>query len=313
MTANIEDLPQLSFDGISFPYEKISVKGALRDHTHEYPHVDLGANEKLGTKNYIINVDAKFLASYVDPQWKNNWPGALALLIQKFEQKLTAELVVPNLGTLKAYATEWDREINVRMRSGESTKFTFKQDDKDVFINAGFLRSSQAAVSSAASTLVLLVDPQDELSPASALPSTERKQVGGLLSGIQSTVGSITGLMDRVDMYSSAIQDKMLTLASLCSQLEAVGDVFRDPRNHREAAAVRALWAASLTAAGTSESKGLKLITYVVPVDQAVGDISRRLYGTPQRGVDILRLNPVDDAFRVPAGTRLRVPDPKAV
>jgi len=55
-----ENLRKTAFDGIEFPIESIKVKGGLRFHVHEYPHVPGGDAEKLGRRLYEIEIVGNF-------------------------------------------------------------------------------------------------------------------------------------------------------------------------------------------------------------------------------------------------------------
>lgn len=306
----IDQLAKLEFGGIAIPYTKIDVRGGLRDHTHDYPHVKFGQNEKLGLKNYEITIEAPFLDNLLSAKWKNLYPNDLNRLIKLFEAGSTEEAVIPNLGRMKCYATSWDRSLSARIRSGETVRISFKQDDQDFSAAAVTITKTSEQATAKADRLILVLDPQTETGPSADLSEKDKEKMGGLLDDLSTTVAAIVGIKDQIDLFSDALEMKLGVLASLLGQLESVGDIGQNPRKHSVAAEIRSAWAAALTAAGVAKSNGLKLITYVVPQAMSVGDISKRLYGTTQRGTEILRLNPIDDAFRVPASTRLRVIDP---
>lgn len=306
----IDNLAKLEFAGIAIPYTKIDVRGGLRDHTHEYPHVKFGQPEKFGLKNYEITIETPFLDNFLSSKWRNLYPNDLNALIKIFESGSTEEAVIPNMGRMKCYASQWDRTLTAKMRSGEMVRLVFKQDDQDFSAAMVAVKKTTDQATAMTSAIIIELGADTTTGPAADLKDKDKEKLGGLLDDLSSTVSAITAIKDQIDLFSDALEMKLGVLASLLGQLESLGDIGQNPRKHKVSAEIRAAWAASLSAAGEAKANGLKTITYTVPLTMAVGDISKRLYGTTQRGTEILRLNPIDNAFSVPAGTKLRVIDP---
>ena len=306
----IDKLAKLEFAGIAIPYTKIDVRGGLRDHTHEYPHVKYGQPEKFGLKNYEITIETPFLDNLLSSKWRNLYPNDLNALIKIFESGATQEAVIPNMGRMKCYASQWDRTLTAKIRSGEMVRLVFKQDDQDFSAATVAIQKTTDQATTMTSAIIIEMKADLEIKSGANLSSKDQEKLGGLLDDLASTVSAITAIKDQIDLFSDALEMKLMVLASLLGQLESLGDIGQNPRKHKVSAEIRAAWAASLSAAGEAKTNGLKLITYTVPQTMGVGDVSKRLYGTTQRGTEILRLNPIDNAFSVPAGTKLRVVDP---
>jgi hypothetical protein len=109
-----------------------------------------------------------------------------------------------------------------------------------------------------------------------------------------------------VELGFSLIESKILGLAGLCKEFDQRIDIFDDPKNHRIMDALHDLWKAAQDLAGDVQQKSSRIFTYVVPQTMAIGDVSGVVYGDAGRGIDILQLNAIENAFEIPAGTVLR-------
>lgn len=113
-----DQLQRASFFEIPFPVKSVHIRGRLRRHEHEYLRVPGALNEKLGRGLYMIEMEAVFDANIKG--YGRLWPNSLGQLREIYEQELTGDLVVPTIGTIPAFITEWDQTAEMgRVRSGK--------------------------------------------------------------------------------------------------------------------------------------------------------------------------------------------------
>jgi prophage DNA circulation protein len=285
------DLPRAKFGDYEFPVEGMRIKGGLRDHVHEYPHSPGGAPEKLGRKLYEIDVTANFQATF--RAWPGLWPDRLADLRDMFEKEETASLVIPTIGTIQAYCFEWDQEMTAKILSGEKATFKFREDQTTAFLIENLVQVSVQSMAAAGDRFAAEAAKQD--------PQL------GIFDQITNAVNSGLALIDTANAYFGLIEAKVLGIIQLCREADQRVSLFLDPSNNAMLEALKELWASATTLHENLLQKSNPLTTYTVPATMAVTQISTILYGSTDRAMEILQLNPIENAFEVPGGTRLRV------
>lgn len=280
-----------AFGTISFPCEEIEVKGGLRDHVHEYPHNPGGTPEKLGRKLYDITMVCPFHDTFAS--YPGLYPDGLAALRGTFESEATLDLVVPTIGTIKAYAVDWTQRATGRQRSGERCTFKFREDmppdDIDAFVAKTVTTRGYVALAQN-----FKIAAQDGPQPG---PS--------LFDDIQNAVNSVLAIKDQADLYGNLIEAKLLGLANICSQIDQL-DLTKDPTMFRIANAMHEIWKATLDSLKDLSQQQKTMSVFKTPSIMAIGDVARRLYGDGARQVELLQLNPIADAFAIPANTSIR-------
>lgn len=284
------DLPPASFAGIRLPVESLRINGGLRDHVHEYPHTPGGAPEKLGRKLYEIQIGCSFQSVFKG--WDRLWPDQLNQLRVIFDNQETHPLVLPSIGTIQAYATSWDQEFTARMISGEKANFSFREDQSDAFLVDKLVRSKAQSIPSKASTLEL-----------------EAEAIGqrDLFQQILDAAGRVQAVLDQGEAYGSILEARINAVTSLCQQADDTFSLLNKAENHRVLEALKELWGSAVELAEDILGKSSKLIRWTVPRDMSVMDVSVAFYGTADNSMQILQLNPIEDAFRIPAGTVLKL------
>ena len=291
MSSALDQLVRASFDNIPFPCRRVSVRGGPRDHVHEYPHTPGGAPEKLGRKLYTITMEGPFFDTF--PAYGADlYPGNLADLFDRFEQELTSDLVVPNIGTIKAYCINWSRELEGKIRSGEVAQFEFREDQSSAFLIESIINIQARDLSTVAGAL------SDE---------AEAAGVSDSFSGLQDAIGQVTGLADQVELYGSLAQAKILGVIGAFSELDHTVDALNDPANYPLLEAFLTAWQAANDLNDNIIQERSPIVAYTVPKTMAVSDISRAIYGNATHAIEILSLNPIEDAFSVLGGTKLKV------
>jgi prophage DNA circulation protein len=284
-----DKLQKAAFERIEFPAVSSNCRGGIRDHVHTYPHSPGGAPEKLGRKLYEVQIVGVFHDTF--PKWPGLYPDKLNALVSYFEEQTTGDLVIPTVGTIKAYAVDWSRDMDSRQRSGERLTVTFREDQSSSFLLDALVFSALDSIDTALADVVL---------KAPAFPKP------GLLDGIRDAANSVLAIKDQANLYGNLLESKILALENLVSEADGLIQV-PDAENVALIEALRRLWDSADTLLQDLHAKGEKLITHQVGVTASVGQIAATLYGDASRGGEILALNPIDDAYAVPAGTILKV------
>jgi prophage DNA circulation protein len=284
-------LPRAKFGEFEFPVESMRIKGGLRDHVHEYPHSPGGAPEKLGRKLYEIDVTSNFQTTF--RAWPGLWPDRLHDLRDMFEKETTAALVIPTIGTIQAYCFEWDQEMAAKILSGEKATFKFREDQTSAFLVENFVQVSVQSMAAAGDRFAAEAAKQD--------PKI------GIFDQITNAVNAGLALIDTANAYFGLVEAKILAVIQLCREADQRVSLFLDPSNNAMLEALKELWASATTLHENIMQKSSPLTTYTVPATMPVTQISTLIYGSTDRAMEILQLNPIENAFEVPGGMRLRV------
>lgn len=286
-----DSLQRASFDGVEFPIEEVSLKGGIRDHVHEYPHRDGGKTEKLGRRLYVVRFMTRFEANL--PGYPNLWPTSLRTLREKFEAKTIGQLVIPTVGVMNAYCFDWEQVARMEESlSGERVPLVFREEQQDdldaiaAFVNEGAQTGMAAQIAT--------VDEEDAANPV-IQPD--------LLTSLDNAVQSVLAIRDQADIYGSQLESKLLLVANTCSDIDRS---LTDPTASRVIDALHNLWDSALTALKDLQNQKSDLQTFTVPVLMSILEVSTKLYGDTSHQMELLQMNPIDDAFAIPANTPIR-------
>lgn len=301
MSGTVADaFPKAAFDEIEFFYTNLSVKGGIRHAIHEFPHTAGGEIEKMGRRPYVISFTAPMHdipGSALEKEYPNAYPTKLRQLREKFEQELTADLVVPTVGTIKAVATTWSQTFDAHSPSGEIFSLEFIEDQ-----DAAGLVASVEEIGGA----MAVVEMGDELLAQQLLANLKLEATLSLFQQINDLVTGIQGLIGQADAFSRLIEGKIQGLVNLCAFADDQLAEMQDPSNHLVVDALKDLWLAAQQLGENVAESRQTIRTFTVPKVMTVGQIAARLYGSTERTVDILQLNGFDDAFAIPAGTPVK-------
>jgi prophage DNA circulation protein len=291
-------LSRMSFGGIAFPTTEVSIQGGQRSHIHEYPHTDGGDLEKMGRKLYMIRVSAWFheLTGIAAQNYPDLWPSGLRQLRALLESGETKDLVVPTIGTIRAFPTSWTQKfVAASALDGEKVDLEFCEDQEGAF---GDVEAEFAAAS--VSTAL------DQLNEAAALMEFRGiARIPNIFEQINDAVGSFVALKDQAQAQSTLISDKIESIKSLCQQVESVVDFAGTAPTVGVETAVRNLWNAANDVAQNLVAPATKTLVFLVPSKMTVQEVSQRLYGKTDRVADLLKLNAFPNAFAIPAGTQV--------
>lgn len=302
MPSILEGAPRASFDTIEFPFTSRGARLEFREHTHEFPKMAGGQPEKLGRRLWVFSFECPFHASNL--HFPNLYPSALDALTERAARGYTAELVIPEMGILRAFITKLDRRRRGAILSGEDVTLEFKEDDLEAFRNAttpvGRAALDEAAANVRAKMLGFGADDRD-LDTARIDPY--REPLGRLLG----LVDSVLAIRDQVELFGARVGAQLEGIAAACRELH---ELLKGPDLSPLRESLRSLWDAThqLQQDLLNKGPGSSLVTYVVPAVMSVGQIAQQLYGDASRGPELLSLNAsIADPFQVDAGLSLVV------
>lgn len=293
-------LARASFGEIAFPSTEVSVTGGLRHHIHEYPFSPGGQPEKLGRRLYIVRIEAWFheLTGIAAANYPDLWPAGLKKLRTMLESGETKDLVVPTIGTIRAFATSWTQKfVAANALDGEKVSLEFCEDAEDANLSANEAEFAAASV----------VDAADKFN--AALLKAEflgAKRKPGLFEQLNDAVGSFVALKDQAEMQAGLLSDKLETIKSLATDVASTFDVSGTTAGIGVDTASRNLWNAANEAQSNLVVPAAETLTFIVPILTTVVDLATTLYGRTDKVADLLRLNAFPDPYRIPAGTTVK-------
>lgn len=289
MPTAFDSLPRASFGGIEYPYLHQSVRGGLRDKVHEFPHADGGAPEKMGRRLYVIKQTASFKDVYKG--FGNLWPDKLRQLIALLEAGTTATLVVPTVGAFQAYAKNWTRDMDAKVRSGEIVDLEWQEDNAVEFgLNDAFRTSGIASIALLAAAIY--VPPDFNASDAS------------WFAELNNAVNALQRIKDQADLAGRMIESRIQYAMGVCNTIDGLASM-QTAGHAAVTESVHALWAALQAFGADVKGKALVQQTFNVPILMSVSDVAAQIFGDSSRAMEILQMNPINDAFAIPAGTKL--------
>jgi hypothetical protein len=302
VTEYLDRLEPWAFNGIPLAVESASVKIGIRTHKHIYPHTPGAAIEKMGRNPYEIDISGKFDSNlrgrYIDSMRSSI---AMAGFV---EDELTCPLVIPWAGTVKCLCEEFTRDEKNTYRSGLTFHAKFTEDTTDGFPILAFIKTKQAPIQT---KLVIFKNAfgLDETTvgvSASAFQGTPR--VRDIFSAITEVSTFIFGIKDQFQLYSQLIRSKLDYLETLFREADALADwIWSDIVKGN---AFMGLWEAIRDFGDDIASKGLSFSYYTVPVMMSIQQIAVAIYRDSSKTMDLLCLNAIENALRIPPGTQIR-------
>jgi hypothetical protein len=281
-----------SFDGLEFPVRSRKITGGLRDHVHEFPHTPGGKPEKMGRKLYEFEFEIGFLSGSTDAKWADLWPTRLGSFRSKFDKQLTSDLLLPAVGTVKAYCFDWGQEADLRkMRNGEVATWKFREDQDDLELTKALTATGPASIGAKMEQLNLMAAEAGE---------------PDLFTQLTNAVDDVLAWRDQALLRASQLESKILYASYLCREADRTIDMFNDPGSFRILEALKDLWAAMNELAANFTQEAGTVRSYTTPTEMTITDVSLAVFGDATRGMDILQLNAVNDPFEIPAGTKLK-------
>jgi hypothetical protein len=293
-----DNFPTAAFDGIEFPYEERTIRGAIREHQHKYPHTPGAALETLGRELYVITFRCNFSDTY--KLYPNLYPISLESLRSRFEREIRADLDVPGLGTITAVCTAWDSSATPKeSRSGEKVSLTFLEDIEDAFLINNLIGISTQSLAASQKEWALNVNKvRADFAKEKALP---------FFDAITDAVNSVLAVVDTVEAYGNLLEAKILAAAQLIYQADRRVRYLNDPTNAEVLQALLQLWDSLKTLNDDLDKTGGGLVDFLVERTMSVIELSQAIYnGDGTRAVELMQLNALPDPYMVPPGFRIR-------
>ncbi len=301
----LSDQPKASFDKIEFPFTDRDASCEYRRFTHEFLEQDSGAQEKMGRKIWVFSFECEMHETM--QAYPNLYSIGLPSLRTKFEKGVTAELVVPEIGTVRAFITKWQQKRRGKILSGEHLSLTFEEDDLQPFTRASAASSRDSFVDAAASYLLVAKSAREQAPASFAIEKEKRKPQASLFDLLDDAITLVASVQDQAELYGNVFAAKLAKVTALCKTIHSTVRFLRDPQFASLAREVRRLWDAATALKTDLHRKGPPLIPYIVPFTMSVGGIAKSYYGDARRGGEILSLNAIKDPFAVAAGTLLNI------
>jgi hypothetical protein len=278
-------LSRCSFARVAMQVDSIEIKGGIRDHIHEYPHSPGGQPEKLGRKVYVVTINASFMIGSV--QYPKAWPDDINFIVSQLEQQITDDLDIPTVGTFKAYGRDWDRTHTSKTMNGEKLRMVMVEDsENDELVDIAFFPDF-SSVATKGAALKLVVD-------ASGIKHDLFDLIAGIVSQLQA-------VKDQVDLIEARIAIKARQLADACRFADETIAELNQPPLWPVVQALHDLCVTADTLANDSLRQFLPMGIYTLPVSMTVAQVSNYLYGHTGKAVELMKLNPFENPFAIPA------------
>jgi prophage DNA circulation protein len=287
-----------SFEGVPIYYSSRSVKGGIRHAIHEFPHSPGGEVEKMGRKLYTITFTCMMHdipGSDLEREYPDNY-AQLAVLRQLFEEEKTGALVVPGIGKIRAVATTWTQDFNAQQRSGETLTLEFVEDQDSALLTDRLVELGGAT---------RLEELNDNLVAQMAIADFKKAETFSVFQQINDAVTAVQGVFGQADAYSRLVEGKIRGLENLCLYADSELEEMQDPSNHLVLDALKDLWFAARQLADNVVETRQTIRVYTVKRRTTVGQLATIIYGSADRASDLLQLNGFEDAFDIPAGTKV--------
>jgi hypothetical protein len=201
------------------------------------------------------------------------------------EDEVTGDLVIPWIGTVKAFIEELELGEKNTVRSGLSFRAKFVEDWDWMFPIQAFIQVEQTKMDGAFKNF------QDQGYHAD------------IFSKIAAGVGSVLGIRDQFQLYSALVQSKLGYLESLFREADALATELSDPKNLLGLDAFQNLWASVRKFSADIADKGAEFKYWVTPTVMTLQQVAAAIKVQP---IDLLGLNVIEDSTAIKAGTRIR-------
>jgi hypothetical protein len=284
----ISQLKTASFAGISFPYTRASVKLSQRHHVHVYLHTPGGEVEKFGRALYKVSFTVPAHDTLNEP-FRNFYANKLPQLWAVLETGATADLVVPNLGTVQAFGEDANRTIGPAT-SGEPVELSFLEDQKALFaLSAVFKPSTDGLV------------PQLGRFLNASAGLVEQSLIDQLLAGID----ELLRLRTEVVVLANVLGAKASGVMYLCERigrLPSLGIV----DNFQALDALLDLHLSIIRIREDATRRARPTSVKVSPATMSIVQLAAWIHRDTARAGELLGLNAFSDPLQIPRGSLVR-------
>lgn len=312
MATAFSKLKRASFEGIEFPVRRMSVRGALRYHVHEYPHAFGGAFENLQRKLYETKMTCPFMQRFA--AYPGLWPDRWNALRARFETGEAGQLVIPTIGTITVRCIAWPEEMDAKIQSGVNVELEFIEDQSQLSLVENLIRieseNLQAAIGNYEDALAKFREDNPNSLDAQSVIATSARTKGtnpSLFDSINDAANALFSIKDQFDLQAGLLEGKVLGLLGIIQEADRTVVSLQNPQNFRVWTAMRDLADGCRKLAKDLHSRHTDLQVFIVPMTMAISDVSTRIYGDNSRAVELMQINSsFDDALAIPAGTQIK-------
>lgn len=291
--AFFDTLQRASFEGFEFPISEVRIKGSYRKFEHIYLRVPGAVLEKLERGLYMVEMKAHFdvnIKGYPDL-----YPAGLSVLRQKYEMGVTAPLVIPTIGTMRAMMPEWDQlAMMAKVRSGETATLHFLEDNTERFLETAAEIAKAGNVQTAVRKWESLLDAAEPTPP-------ERD----IFDQIQDRANQLLAFRDQAMAFQGQVLAKIEALTSLIREADATLAILKNPINADLINALHDLWEAVIDLGANIAGSSRSPRVYICPNQMTINQVSSAIYGNTSRSMELLQNNVIDDAFAISAGSTI--------
>jgi prophage DNA circulation protein len=289
-----QQLVQLSFNGIVFPYTEITREFSLRHHVHEYPHSPGGAPEKLGRKLWDFRIESPFHGDFLPERYRGLWPTNLARLIALFEQETTGDLILPQVGVpIRAFCTTGKFTLKSSNTSGEAVSLTFLEDSERARSIDSIIKVKSQGLEKVAQAT------KDEIA---YLPVKAQNPFDKIMQAVSHALS----YKDQFDLYSNLLEAKCLAVIQMIRDIIKTNPSLRDIAGFKLLDLMHEMLVETVKIYKDQQSKGLTTTTYKVEYDTTLSNVSFQLFRTSARAAELMALNAIEDPTLVKRGTTIR-------
>jgi hypothetical protein len=218
------------------------------------------------------------------------WPDCINGLRQMFQNTVTADLVIPTMGTFKATIVSWDQETNASITSGERVEIRFLEE---------YVSEQLIGISSFTEIGFAY---KDWVVAKEKLP---RKPT--ILDEIDKYANKVLGFRDQVLLFREGLVNTIDSFTALIGEADETLALLDDPQNDPVLQAMQRLWLAAIKLAqAPGEETSTEQRIFVTDRTMTASEASARIYqGDSSRAYEVMALNYLEDPLAIPAGTRL--------
>jgi len=284
-----DQLERASFDGTQFLVRSCEITGNLRWSSHQYRHVSGHDPEKVGRNPYTVKMEAVFVTGNRD--YPDLWPGRLNTIRNLFEFQETKDLVIPTIGHIDAFISEYNQKTDFKIRNGEEVSLTFVEDQMIDLIIGSQIITNPSSLTSAASNFEIQAD------------TIEPKP--SIFESIVDSVNAVFAIKDQFDIFGGLLASQLARLLEFIDEANRIVVELQDPVNYQVLEAMKDIADAAIQLSKDLSDTGRQPLLFVCPGVMSVAQISASLYSNTERSAEIMLNNPLDDPFQVQAGTEI--------
>ena len=246
----------------------------------------------MGRKPYQITMRGLFFQNF--PKYPNLYPTGLDNLRDAFEQQMSADLVIPTIGTITAYARDWGQAATFQHLSGEIAEFLFIEDQSQLFLSTNLVSAGSTTLSNQASAFNAQL----------ALEQFQMPLTLDLISAVQQDVNAVLAIQDTAEAVSNLIQAKIGAFVADAQALDGCLEM-QSPSHAVLLDLLHSMWDTAAQLGANLASGQSKPKTYVVPAQCSVSQASIAIYGDSSHATDLMNINAIVDPFAIPTNTSL--------